>query len=117
MLNLEIFDEKFFNFVNFNLEYFFCYFIGIMVSFGFFEKLIFKVDNVVVKYLVLQLLYYLQKLVKEGKNCMIFEMEVYVFEELICIFLSYGVEIEVLELYLLCMEMGYCIKVMKEVYG
>lgn len=96
MFNLEQSDEKMVSPVSFNPAQFFKYAIGITASSGQPETIVFKAENIAAKYIESQPFHWSQKVIKEGKNKTTFEMQVFISEELIRAFLSYGGEIEVL---------------------
>ncbi len=96
MFNLEQSEEKMVSPVSFNPAQFFKYAIGITASSGQPETIVFKAENIAAKYIESQPFHWSQKVIKEGKNKTTFEMQVFISEELIRAFLSYGGEIEVL---------------------
>lgn len=83
--------------IDFRPERFFRHAVGITASNGEPETVVFKADNVAAKYIASQPFHASQEVVKEGKNRTTFQMTVFVAEELIRAFMSYGGEIEVLE--------------------
>jgi len=97
MFDLQTSEEKLRSPQDFKPDQFFRHAIGITASNSLPESVVFKADNIAAKYIDSQPFHASQQLVKEGKNKTTFSMVVFVSEELIRSFLSYGGEIEVIE--------------------
>lgn len=83
--------------IDFRPDRFFRHAIGITAINGEPDEVVFKADNIAAKYISSQPFHVSQEIVKEGKNKTTFRMTVFVSEELIRSFMSYGGEIEVVE--------------------
>lgn len=83
--------------IDFRPDRFFRHAIGITAINGEPDEVVFKADNIAAKYIASQPFHASQEIVKEGKNKTTFRMTVFVSEELIRSFMSYGGEIEVVE--------------------
>ncbi len=114
---LKVTTEQFKGQVQFDSVTFFEHSIGITANDSAPEKVVFKVDDVSAKYLSSQPLHPTQKLVKEGKNRMTFEIDVIISEELKRELLSYGSQLEVLKPRSLRNEIRNIVQEMNEVYG
>lgn len=97
MSEVFILEEKGEKPLNFNPDLFFKYAIGITSSEDEPTKIIFKADNVSSKYIISQPFHSSQKVIKEGKNKVTFELEILISEEFTRSILSYGGGIEVIE--------------------
>lgn len=81
---------------SFDSRNFFQHVVGITSFDGEPDTILFKADKVAAKYIESQPLHSSQKLIKDGKNRVSFELTAYPSEELIRIFLSYAGEIEII---------------------
>ena len=97
MSEVFILEEKGEKPLNFNPDLFFKYAIGITSNEDEPTKVIFKADNVSSKYIISQPFHSSQKVIKEGKNKVTFELEILISEEFTRSILSYGGGIEVTE--------------------
>lgn len=102
--------------VDFNPEAYFQDTIGITTYKGKTEKIILKTNPVAAKYLASQPLHQSQKLLSEGKENSLFELNILISEELIRTILSYAGEIEVLEPTILKEILSERIQKMVEIY-
>jgi predicted DNA-binding transcriptional regulator YafY len=97
MRNLELSEEKVVKPYHFNPKDFFRYSIGISTSESAPEIVTFTATDIASKYLETQPLHHSQKTVKITEKETVFELEVFVSEELIRSILSFGGEITVLQ--------------------
>jgi len=116
MFELQTSEEKLFCPILFNPEQFFQHAIGITASDGEPDLVVFKANNIAAKYIASQPFHVTQEMVKEGKNKTIFQMKVFVSEELIRSFLSYGGEVEIIEPLSLRDEIIHRAKMMTDIY-
>jgi predicted DNA-binding transcriptional regulator YafY len=93
--NLSLSEEKVLKPQNFNSKNYFKYSIGISSSESAPEIVQFKALNIATKYIESQPFHHSQKVVKEGKNKTLFELEIFISEEFIRSVMSFGGEIEV----------------------
>jgi len=117
MRNLTISDEKVVKPHNFNPKDFFRYSIGISANESEYSRVQFQANEVASKYLQTQPLHHSQRVVSTKDQYTIFELEVFISEELIRSLLSFGGEVTVLEPQSLVDTMQERIKMMVENYG
>ncbi len=116
MFEVQKSTEKFAGVIDFNAANFFEHSVGITAAKGNPETVVFKASSVAAKYLISKPLHKTQVVVKEGKNKVVFELKVYITEELIRDLLSYGGSIEVVEPQFLRQEMIHRVRLMVENY-
>lgn len=95
MRNVELSEEKVVKPHSFNPKDFFRYSIGISTSESAPELVEFTATEIASKYLETQPLHHTQKAIKETKNGTVFQLEVFLSEELIRSILSFAGEITV----------------------
>lgn len=115
--NLLVTEEQIENQIDFNPSLFFKHAVGITAPNDPPQLIVFKADNVAAKYIESMPFHSTMTLVKEGKNKSTYKMLVFVTEELIRDFLSYGPELEVVEPMSLRLELARRIKLMAERYS
>jgi predicted DNA-binding transcriptional regulator YafY len=96
MLNLESIKENSIIPSSFNPKEYFEYSTGITAYKGEPELIEIKADSISAKYILSQPFHHSQKLISEYNEYSIFQLKVFISEELIRSFLSFGGEIEVL---------------------
>ncbi len=96
MLNLHVSKESSFIPTNFNPKEYFEFSTGITAYKGEPELIVIKADSISAKYILSQPFHHTQKLLIEKNEFSIFQLKVFISEELIRSFLSFGGEIEVL---------------------
>lgn len=96
MLNLEITKESMNVPANFNPKEYFEFSTGITAYKGEPELIEIKADSISAKYILSQPFHHTQKILSENNEYSIFQLKVFISEELIRSFLSFGGEIEVL---------------------
>jgi predicted DNA-binding transcriptional regulator YafY len=96
MLNLESIEENSMIPSSFNPKEYFEYSTGITAYKGEPELIEIKADSISAKYILSQPFHHSQKLINEYNEYSIFQLKVFISEELIRSFLSFGGEIEVL---------------------
>jgi predicted DNA-binding transcriptional regulator YafY len=96
MLNLESIEENSIIPSSFNPKEYFEYSTGITAYKGEPELIEIKADSISAKYILSQPFHHSQKLINEYNEYSIFQLKVFISEELIRSFLSFGGEIEVL---------------------
>ena len=96
MLNLESIKENSIIPSSFNPKEYFEYSTGITAYKGEPELIEIKADSISAKYILSQPFHHSQKLISENNEYSIFQLKVFISEELIRSFLSFGGEIEVL---------------------
>ena len=96
MLNLESIEENSIIPSSFNPKEYFEYSTGITAYKGEPELIEIKADSISAKYILSQPFHHSQKLISEYNEYSIFQLKVFISEELIRSFLSFGGEIEVL---------------------
>ncbi len=97
MTDVVILDEKGEKPADFDPDLFFKHAVGITSSEDEPSVVVFKTDHVSAKYIQSQPFHVSQKLIKEGKNKTIFQLEILISEEFIRSVLSYGGGIEIVE--------------------
>ncbi|HRP52367.1 MAG TPA: WYL domain-containing protein [Fluviicola sp.] len=115
--NFQDSSETFSKKIPFNSKHFFEHSIGITASEGTPLKIRFEANQISSKYIESQPFHKSQVVIRSSPNSVLFEMEVYVSEELIRTLLSYGGEIKVIEPSSLVDELIKRTRLMAENYG